>query len=142
MKAILLLLSLIFVAFGCQQPHEPHNHDTVALLSPDDEAKLRYLKEVEWPKAYREQDTVLLDRILGEDFQMINDSGGWYTKQDELAWIKEHATQHDSFYYEIKRLEVLPNGTAIICGTGHMINFHSSNPISPASGQEFQISAL
>ena len=88
----------------------------------EDEETLRHLKEVDWPKAYAQQDTLLLDKILGEDFQMVDQSGNWFTKQDELNWIKEHATQHDSFYYEIKRLDILPNGTAIICGTGHITN--------------------
>ncbi len=77
-------------------------------------------KEVEWPKAYREQDTLLLGRILGDDFQMIDQGGTWYTKQDELNWIKKNAKQNDSFHYEIKRFEILENGTAIICGTGHI----------------------
>ena len=84
--------------------------------------KLRHLKKIDWPKAYRDQDTILLDLILGDDFQMIDASGNWYSKADELLWIKEHATQHDSFFYEIKRLELLPNQTAIICGTGHIFN--------------------
>lgn len=86
----------------------------------EEKSTLRFLKEIEWPLAYSNQDTVLLDRILGEDFQMIDQSGGWYTKADELAWIKENGTSYDSFFYEIKRLEVLPNGTAVVAGTGHI----------------------
>ncbi|MDC8003724.1 nuclear transport factor 2 family protein [Aureisphaera galaxeae] len=84
--------------------------------------KLRFLKEVEWPKAYREQDTVLLDRILGNDFQMVRNDGEWSNKEKELEWIKNNAMNHDFFRYEIKRLEVFENGTAIIAGTGHMVN--------------------
>nr|WP_321235102.1 nuclear transport factor 2 family protein [uncultured Psychroserpens sp.] len=84
--------------------------------------KLRYLKEVEWPKAYREQDTILLDRILGDDFQMVTNDGEWSNKIKQLERIKETAMSHDSFRYEIKRLEILKNGTAIIAGTGHIIN--------------------
>lgn len=91
-------------------------------ITEEDRQTLRYLKEVEWPKAYREQDTLLLDRILGDDFQLIDQEGNWYTKEDELAWIKEHAMAHDSFYYEIKRLDVLDNGTAVVSGTGHIFN--------------------
>ena len=91
-------------------------------LSENDLQSLRYLKEVEWPKAYRLQDTLLLDRILGEDFQMIDAGGTWSDKAGELAWIKENASAPDSFYYDIKRLEALENGTVLICGTGHIFN--------------------
>lgn len=80
---------------------------------------LRYLKEVEWPKAYREQDTVLLDRILAEEFQMITHEGIVYKKQDELEYIKQYKPSYDSFRYEITRLEVFENETAIVSGEGH-----------------------
>ena len=43
----------------------------------------------EWPKAYAKQDTLLLDRILGKDFKMIDQAGNWYSKKDELEWIKK-----------------------------------------------------
>ncbi len=79
------------------------------------------LKEVHWPKAYATHDTILLDRILGDDFQMIDNNGLWSTKEDEMNWIRKNKTENDSFHYEIKRLEVLSNGTAIICGTGHIM---------------------
>lgn len=110
-------------------------------ISEEDKTVLTYLKEVEWPKAYAEQDTILLDRILGEDFKMIDQSGNWYTKRDELDWITDNATKHDSFRYEIKRLDVLDNGTAIVCGTGHIINddvksiYQSSNVLIKREGK-------
>lgn len=106
----------------------------------EEKSTLRFLKEIEWPLAYSNQDTVLLDRILGEDFQMIDQSGGWYTKADELAWIKENGTSYDSFFYEIKRLEVLPNGTAVVAGTGHIYDdtthsvYESSNVLVKRDG--------
>ena len=86
----------------------------------DDENTLKYLKEVEWPKAYYEQDTVLLDRILADEFQMIDAAGGWYSKRDELDYIKEHKPSYDSFHFEIKRLEIFENNTAVVAGTGHI----------------------
>lgn len=101
---------------------------------------LRYLKEVEWPKAYREQDTVLLDRILGDDFKMIDAGGNWSDKASEMAWIKENVSAPDSFYYDIKRLDALENGTVLICGTGHIFNdtshtiYQSSNILIRRSG--------
>ena len=92
------------------------------MVTSDDLKALRYLKEVEWPKAYREQDTALLNRILGHDFQMIDGHGNWSDKASELAWIKENASAPDSFYYDIRRLDALENGTVLICGTGHIYN--------------------
>lgn len=116
-----VLYSLILVAVvGCQTKSQEQTVQTP--ITSEDKDILRNLKEVLWPKAYREQDTVLLDKILGVDFQMVDAGGNWSNKAKELEWIKEHSMQHDSFYYEIKRLDILDNGTALICGTGHIIN--------------------
>jgi hypothetical protein len=87
-----------------------------------DEKALRYLKEVEWPKAYREQDTVLLDRILADEFQMISSDGNSYTKKDELEYIKKYKPGYDSFKFIIKRLEIFENNTAVVSGTGVIRN--------------------
>jgi hypothetical protein len=83
-----------------------------------DEQKLRYLKEVEWPKAYREQDTVLLERILADEFQMIDAAGEVSTKKLELDYIKKNKPSYSSFVFTIKRLDIFENGTAIVSGTG------------------------
>ncbi len=110
-------------------------------LVPEAEKEtLRYLKEVEWPKAYREQDTQLLDRILGDDFQMIENNGDWSNKEKEMEYIQNNKPSYDSFSYEIKRLEILENGTAVICGTGHIIAdsihsiYQSSNVLIKRNG--------
>ncbi len=115
---LLLVVTAACLLVCCNGPSSS-NQDPV---TAEDLEALRYLKEVEWPEAYREQDTVLLDRILGDDFQMIDAAGNWSDKAAELAWIKENASAPDSFYYEIKRLEALENGTVLICGTGHIFN--------------------
>ncbi len=121
-QTILGLCLLVLTITNCNNNVSVYETTKTTNITKEDESNLRYLKEVEWPKAYREQDTILLDRILGDDFKIIDQSGNWYTKKDELDWIKKNATKHDSFYYEIKRFEILENGTAIICGTGHMID--------------------
>ena len=113
-----LLVFLGFFILACN--NQNLDQSKTPILSADDEKTLRYLKEVEWPKAYREQDTVLLNRILGNDFQMVDNGGHWSSKKDELNWIKANAPEYDSFRFEIKRLDILPNGTALICGTGHI----------------------
>jgi hypothetical protein len=83
-----------------------------------DEKALRFLKEVEWPKAYREQDTLLLNRILAEEFKMIDSDGEYSTKKDQLQYIKTHKPNYISFRFIIKRLEIFENNTAIVSGTG------------------------
>jgi hypothetical protein len=84
----------------------------------DDEKALRYLKEVEWPKAYREQDTVLLKKILADEFKMIGSDGAWSSKKEELAYIKKNKPSYKSFKFNIKRLDIFENNTAIVSGTG------------------------
>ena len=142
-----LLLSCVFF-YSCSDKTdsisttEKEIQESISMIiTKDDTLNLRYLKEVEWPKAYSEQDTILLDRILHNDFKMIDASGGWYDKKDELDWIKEHAMEHDSFRYEIKRLDIFSNGTAVVAGTGHIINdsthstYESSNVLIKNKGK-------
>ncbi|MEX0313469.1 MAG: nuclear transport factor 2 family protein [Allomuricauda sp.] len=138
MKNSIQLFLVLVVTISCQQ-QKPEVVQT-STINNEDQKILRNLKEVQWPKAYREQDTLLLDKILGDDFQMIDASGEWSNKIKELAWIKETAMENDSFFYEIKRLDVLPNGTALICGTGHIFNdstetiYQSSNILIKREG--------
>ncbi len=141
MKRIALLVITGFVLLSCNSKTEhTAEHDGPELNTEKELETLRYLKEVEWPQAYREQDTVLLDRILGDDFQMITNDGEWSDKVRQLERIKAAPMDHDSFRYEIKRLEILENGTAIIAGTGHIINdgqetiYQSSNVLVKRDG--------
>jgi ketosteroid isomerase-like protein len=83
-----------------------------------DEAAIRELKETSWPKAYFEQDTALLDRILAPEFQMVDDSGAWSTKAAEIEWVAKNKPGYDSLTFEIRRLDIFENGTAIAAGTG------------------------
>lgn len=136
----LFLLSLVLLLVSCND-NKPESFEQVQTINIEEEKeKLRYLKEVEWPKAYREQDTVLLDRILGSDFQMVTNDGEWSDKVKQMERIKKTAMDHDLFRYEIKRLEILENGTAIIAGTGHIINdnkesiYQSSNILVKRNG--------
>lgn len=137
-KALLIVFGLLI--WSCNQKNKEVTDEPAVLNIRVEKEKLRYLKEVEWPKAYREQDTVLLDRILGDDFQMVTNDGEWSDKEKQLERIKRTAMDHDSFRYEIKRLEVLENGTAIIAGTGHIINdgkesvYQSSNVLINRNG--------
>jgi hypothetical protein len=90
----------------------------VAALTSEDKAALRQIKEVDWPKAYREQDPELLDRILADEFQMIDADGVSSSKAEELEYVRKHKPSYDSFRFEIKRLEVFENDCAVVGGTG------------------------
>lgn len=85
-----------------------------------DTARLRELKEVLWPKAYREQDTTLLNQILADEFESIDAEGTRSTKREELDYIRKNKPSYDSFRFEISRLQVFENRTAIISGSGHI----------------------
>jgi predicted TIM-barrel fold metal-dependent hydrolase len=103
---------------------------------PSDEAELREIKEVLWPRAYREGDTALLDRLLAEEFRLIDPDGGWSDKATELAHVAERRWINRSFRFEIRRLEVFENGTAIVAGRGVVIGPESD----PDGGYQYQSS--
>jgi hypothetical protein len=84
----------------------------------DDEAVLRRIKLELWPRAYREQDVELLDRLLDPRFQMIDGEGRPSSKADELAWVAAQATSYDTFDYQIERLDVFAGSSAIVAGRG------------------------
>lgn len=84
----------------------------------DDESVLRELKQVLWPQAYREQDVALLDRILADNFKMIDGDGNWSTKAEELKWVAANKPSYDSLNFAIERLEIFGGDTAIVAGTG------------------------
>lgn len=110
-----------------------------------DEAALRELKEVSWPKAYFEQDTELLDRILAPEFQMVDGDGNWSTKADELAWLAKNKPAYDSLTFAIRRLDIFENGTAIVAGIGtirgrdesapYVAEYQSTNVLIRRNGQ-------
>lgn len=113
----------------------------VAAAPPDsgaDERELRALKEDLWPRAYREGDAALLDRILAPEFQMIDPDGGWSNKAAELEYVSKHKTVNRSFRFEIRRLEVFENGTAIVAGRGVVIG----PEFDPDGGYQYQSSNI
>lgn len=92
--------------------------NATAAPSAEDQMALRQIKEVDWPKAYREQDPALLDRILADEFQMIDSEGTWSSKADELNYVRKHEPGYESFRFVIKRLEIFENDSAVVAGTG------------------------
>jgi len=83
-----------------------------------DEAVLREIKEVLWPRAYAQQDVALLDSLLADEFQMVDADGNWSTKAEELEWISSNPPSYDSLVFEIIRLDIFENGSAIVAGKG------------------------
>jgi len=110
MRNPLILLAVLAIAMASAQASPSEQ--------AQDQAALRELKEVLWPKAYSEQDTKLLGRILADEFQMIDGAGDWSTKAEELAWIAKNKPPYDSLTFSIRRLDIFENGTAIVAGTG------------------------
>lgn len=82
-----------------------------------DEAQLRELKLVLWPKAYREQDTALLDRILDASFRLTDGSGAVSSKAEEIAWVRGNKPGYDDFRFDIERLDIY-DGSAVVSGLG------------------------
>lgn len=104
-------------------PHAPTRADDKA----GDEAALRQLKEELWPRAYREGDVALLERILAKEFQMIDAEGGWSTREQELEHVAKNRPTYKAFRFEIRRLEVFENATAVVAGRG-VVTGPASNP--------------
>ncbi|MDF2180262.1 nuclear transport factor 2 family protein [Aliiglaciecola sp. CAU 1673] len=94
------------------------NYPVLADALEQDKKILRHMKEVLWPQAYREQDVDLLDKILAANFVMIDSQGNWTDKAIELADLPSYAWPHEQFHYEIKRLEIFGDDSAIVAGEG------------------------
>lgn len=114
-----------------------------AAVAGDDEAQLRELKTVLWQRAYREQDTALLDQILHESFQLIDAEGGHSNKQQELQWIAANAWNPGEFEYRIERLDIYDGQFVIVAGRGLASNYSysSSNVLIKQDGRWQAISS-
>ncbi len=127
MMRISLLLFLVSCFF----------YPVVIQAQSTDEEVLRHLKEVEWPKAYQDQDTALLGRILASEFEMIDASGNVFRKKDEMLYVRDFKPTYETFDFNISRLDIFENNTAIVSGLGvitgsdedgkYQTTYHSSN---------------
>ncbi|MEP0984993.1 nuclear transport factor 2 family protein [Ekhidna sp.] len=139
MKYILILMIPVLLV-NCTTPST-----NPIVVTGEDEAILREFKTVLWPKAYAEQDTALLNSMLHEEFELVDDNGDKYTKADELEYISNYGPTYDEFDFEITRLDIFENGTAVISGTGTMkgvdgaeayiTTYKSSNVVVKVDGQ-------
>jgi len=117
--AIFIVSLFLFSIIAIPAAKEVHAQKKPADNATEEE-KLRYFKKVLWKKAYWDQDTKLLDRLLAKEFQFCRPDGSVSTKDDELEFIRKNKPSYDSFVYTIKRLDIFENGTAIISGSGHV----------------------
>lgn len=109
-----------------------------------DDAVLRQLKQEIWPRAYRENDVDLLDRILHERFVLIDASGETTPKRKELAMLPEYRWTHDEFAYGVDHLEIFDGRTAVVSGAGratgtsesgrYCLTYRSSNVLVKQNG--------
>ncbi len=118
MKTTIQFLLVSAVLFACNQVNP--TAENTSLIVPGDEEALRNLKSVLWPKAYEEQDTVLLDGILHENFELIDDNGDVYSKAYEMAYVANYGPTYSEFEFQVERLDLFDNGTAMISGKGIM----------------------
>ena len=65
---------------------------------------------------------------IADEFQSIDDSGAWSTKAEELAWLAKNKPAYDSLSFEIRRLEIFDNGTAVVAGTGTLRGKDNDGP--------------
>ena len=109
MKSVFILLSVGMI-LSCSTP--TNQNSTITDASDIDE--LKEIQQNLWVKAYSEQDTALLSQILHADYQLIDDNGDWYTKQDELALLSSYPPSYTSQEFEIIEIDLIGNGTAIV----------------------------
>jgi len=104
------LISILILAFALGPMQ--------AIADIADVSELRKLKEELWPQAYRDNDVELLGQILHPDFHMISASGAISTRVEELAHLPQSVWPHDEFQFDIRRLDIYHDNTAIISGQG------------------------
>jgi hypothetical protein len=114
-------------------------------VARSDAESLTHIKRVLWPKAYREQNTTLLDQILADEFRSIDANGEWSTKPEELEYVRLNRPSYESLSFTVQRLDVFENGTAIVAGTGtitradaagrYVLQYQSSNMFIKRDGR-------
>lgn len=104
--------AIILILFGCSSP------TSQSVISDDDSKAVENVVKVLSPKAYDEQDTALLNQILHDKFQLVDDEGSRFSKEDEMEYAFKYGPSYDSYEYDIKSLDLYDNGTALVSGEG------------------------
>lgn len=111
MRRFLLALVCLLLLAGRSGP-------VVRAGEKSDAETLTHIKQVLWPKAYRDQDAQLLGEILADEFRMIDADGVWSSKSEEIAYVRANRPAYEKFSFSIERLDIFENGTAVVAGTG------------------------
>ena len=141
-KYVYALIAGFFLLASCNQST---SNDTASVLAANDEEVLRNLKTVLWPRAYAEQDTLLLDQLLHEDFELIDDNGDTYSKADEMDYVSNYGPSYSEFEFQVDRVDLFENGTAMVSGRGimkgenndgaYVTTYKSSNTLIKVDGE-------
>lgn len=89
--------------------------------STTDIQAVKQLKSSVWPSAYLGQDTLLLDKILADDFQLIDANGNVFRKADEIKYVSDIKPTYHSFEFVVDRCEIVASNTAIVSGLGVLL---------------------
>lgn len=110
-----------------------------------DLAYLTYLKQQLWPTIYKTSDVAGLDDLTHEDFVIVDANGVATSKPEELDFLKTYSWPHNEFAYDIQRINIFENNTAIIAGQGkasgknekgdYCFTYVSSNVLVKVSGK-------
>lgn len=83
-----------------------------------DEMRVKEIKEKIWTKACQEQNTLVLDQILADEFFMIDADGNSFSKAQEIQYLQDNKPSYESFTYNVGRLLIFDHNTAIMNGLG------------------------
>ena len=109
---IITSLSIIIILYGCS------SSNSESMISDGDSKAIENVIMVQSPKAYDEQDTALLNQILHDKFQLTDDEGSRFSKEDEMEYASKYGPSYDSYVYEIEKMNLFENGTAYVSGKG------------------------
>ncbi len=84
------------------------------IVDANDLSELTDIQKNQWVKAYLEQDTALLNVLLHERYQLIDDNGDKYTKQDEMTYVSNYPPSYSSQEFEILEIDIIEMGAAVV----------------------------
>lgn len=87
---------------------------------PADAEALRQFKLVDLPRAYKVQDTTTLRSLLHDRYERIGFDGERSNKDEEIARAGRQRPTYDTLWFEIHRLDLFDETTAIVSGTGRV----------------------
>ena len=81
-----LIITILALSIGCNT----QTTQAPVMISDQDTDVLTNIKMVLLKKAYDEQDTTLLGQLLHEKYQLVDDGGLTYSKNDEMNYVLQY----------------------------------------------------